>query len=102
MNGAAFIYCCPPSHTHWRSYGYGATLFVFIENKKWWWGEDSNLRRLSQQSYSLPRLTASVPHHSQKENAYHSRKSVVVHTDSKNFDRRDIFHIEVTKRVKGR
>ena len=27
-----------------------------------WWGEDSNLRRLSQQIYSLPRLTASVPH----------------------------------------
>ena len=28
----------------------------------WWRGEDSNLRRLSQQIYSLPRLTASVPH----------------------------------------
>ena len=27
-----------------------------------WWGEDSNLRRLCQQIYSLPRLTASVPH----------------------------------------
>ncbi len=27
----------------------------------WWRGEDSNLRRLSQQIYSLPRLTASVP-----------------------------------------
>ena len=26
-----------------------------------WAGEDSNLRRLSQQIYSLPRLTASVP-----------------------------------------
>jgi hypothetical protein len=28
-----------------------------------WRGEDSNLRRLSQQVYSLPRLTASVPLH---------------------------------------
>ena len=28
---------------------------------RWWRGEDSNLRRLSQQIYSLPRLTASVP-----------------------------------------
>ena len=27
----------------------------------WWRGEDSNLRRHSQQIYSLPRLTASVP-----------------------------------------
>ncbi len=26
----------------------------------WWGEEDSNLRRLSQQIYSLPRLTASV------------------------------------------
>ena len=30
---------------------------------KWWWGKDSNLRRLSQQIYSLPRLTAPEPHH---------------------------------------
>jgi hypothetical protein len=30
-------------------------------NAAWWRGEDSNLRRLSQQIYSLPRLTASVP-----------------------------------------
>ena len=27
----------------------------------WWRGQDSNLRRLRQQIYSLPRLTASVP-----------------------------------------
>ncbi len=26
--------------------------------RKWWRGEDSNLRRLSQQIYSLPSLTA--------------------------------------------
>ncbi len=28
-----------------------------------WGGEDSNLRRLSQQIYSLPHLTALVPPH---------------------------------------
>ncbi len=28
---------------------------------EWWAGKDSNLRRHSQQIYSLPRLTASVP-----------------------------------------
>ena len=33
----------------------------------WWRGEDSNLRRLSQQIYSLPRLTASVPLRSTRE-----------------------------------
>ncbi len=31
------------------------------EGEAWWGEEDSNLRRLSQQIYSLPRLTASVP-----------------------------------------
>ena len=29
--------------------------------KAWWRGEDSNLRRLSQQIYSLPPLTAREP-----------------------------------------
>jgi hypothetical protein len=29
----------------------------------WWWGKDSNLGRRSQQIYSLPPLTAWVPHH---------------------------------------
>jgi hypothetical protein len=29
--------------------------------RKWWRGEDSNLRRLSQQIYSLPPLTAREP-----------------------------------------
>lgn len=28
----------------------------------WWWGQDSNLRRLSRQIYSLLPLTAWVPH----------------------------------------
>ena len=31
--------------------------------KKWWWGKDSNLRRLSRQIYSLFPLTAREPHH---------------------------------------
>ena len=35
--------------------------FVAPSRSGWWRGEDSNLRRHSQQIYSLPRLTASVP-----------------------------------------
>ena len=36
----------------------------------WWGEEDSNLRRLSQQIYSLPRLTASVSPRFTFQNVY--------------------------------
>ena len=39
----------------------GAFPLCIAAPAPWWRGEDSNLRRLSQQIYSLPRLTASVP-----------------------------------------
>ncbi len=36
---------------------------IFLFTKKWWAGEDSNLRSHRQQIYSLPRLATSVPTH---------------------------------------
>ena len=40
----------------------GVNLLVyFLVDRSWWAGRDSNPRRQSQQIYSLPRLTASVP-----------------------------------------
>ena len=39
-----------------------APNFIAMERRIWWWGKDSNLRRLSRQIYSLIPLTAWVPH----------------------------------------
>jgi hypothetical protein len=48
----------PLNYTRKRA---GFSPLGHASNRAWWRGEDSNLRRLSQQIYSLPPLTAREP-----------------------------------------
>ena len=50
---------------------------------KWWSGEDSNLRRLSQQIYSLPPLATREPDHVQNQPKVTSLRSKVEGPKSK-------------------
>ena len=57
----------PLNYTRLSSFPLSATSPLYFEvsiyppSTTWWRGEDSNLRRLSQQIYSLPPLTAREP-----------------------------------------
>ncbi len=53
-----------PRHPAWKAGTLPTELLPPISHSIiWWWGEDSNPRRLCQQIYSLPPLSTWVPHH---------------------------------------
>ncbi len=45
------------------------------DRDRWWWGKDSNLRRLSRQIYSLIPLTAREPHPREGAHSLHAHRS---------------------------
>ena len=54
-----------PTPSAWKAevlpLNYTRMNLIYTHSKKWWRGKDSNLRRLSQQIYSLPPLAAREP-----------------------------------------
>ncbi len=57
----AFLKACRKSCSHIRSREFSKSPTTNSLND-WWWGEDSNLRRLRRQIYSLFPLAAREPH----------------------------------------
>ena len=56
---------CPADARHYTAMPFNPQSAILNPQYKGWWsGEDSNLRRRSQQIYSLPPLTAREPDHS--------------------------------------